>query len=300
MNTTVTYTGFDKVSKVKLGNDSVCYTYGHDRQRIRMEESLGKNRTKDYVGMCEFITETSSGSTCAHSLTYLQGPFGVFAVVEKHGGEETPYYILKDNLGSWTTVTDGDGAVEQQLSYDAWGSLRDPVTWENYPEGSAPIPMFDRGFTGHEHLTPFGLINMNGRMYDPVMSSFLSADRFVQNPLSAQGFNRYTYCMYNPLRYVDPTGWLAGGGVGTYGEHPLGVPYYVNGMITIDLPEVTILADTPSLSNTYEYEEFEYTPNISSGGFDNGWGHNRGWSSGGHSGTQTIIYQSAFINKFKP
>ena len=39
-----------------------------------------------------------------------------------------------------------------------------PETWQNYtvPE-PVEAPMFDRGFTGHEHITPFGLINMNGR-----------------------------------------------------------------------------------------------------------------------------------------
>jgi hypothetical protein len=31
---TVTYTGFDKVLKVKQGGDSLVYTYDHDRQRI--------------------------------------------------------------------------------------------------------------------------------------------------------------------------------------------------------------------------------------------------------------------------
>ena len=44
-------------------------------------------------------------------------------------------------------------------------------------------------------------------MYDPVMSTFLSVDAYVQDPTSAQGFNRYAYCSHNPLRYVDPTGW---------------------------------------------------------------------------------------------
>ena len=72
--------------------------------------------------------------------------------------------------------------------------------------GTSNKPLFDRGFTGHEHLCHFSLINMNGRMYDPVTSSFLSADRYVQDPTSAMGFNRYAYCMYNPLRFVDPTG----------------------------------------------------------------------------------------------
>ena len=67
-------------------------------------------------------------------------------------------------------------------------------------------PLFDRGFTGHEHLWNFGLINMNGRMYDPVMSSFLSPDNYMQDPTTQQGFNRYAYCAYNPLKYVDPTG----------------------------------------------------------------------------------------------
>ena len=33
-----------------------------------------------------------------------------------------------------------------------------------------------RGFTSHEHLPEFGLINMNGRMYDPVLGRFLSPD----------------------------------------------------------------------------------------------------------------------------
>ena len=84
--------------------------------------------------------------------------------------------------------------------------------------------MFDRGFTGHEHLVAFGLINMNGRIYDPVISSFLSADRYVQDPSSAMGFNRYAYCMYNPLKFVDPTGWRAGHGGGGY-------PRSVSGLI---------------------------------------------------------------------
>lgn len=47
---------------------------------------------------------------------------------------------------------------------------------------------------------------MNGRMYDPLLSSFLSPDNYMQDPTTQQGFNRYAYCMYNPLKYIDPTG----------------------------------------------------------------------------------------------
>ena len=280
----VTYTGFDKVSKVKQGTDSLCYAYGYDRQRISMEEHVGNTtRTKRYVGNCEYVTETTGGYTETQWLTYLSGPTGVFAVMAMEGGDAKTHYILKDNLGSWTTITDEEGSVEQNLSYDAWGNLRNPNTWTNYTASdSFEKPMFDRGYTGHEHLAAFGLVNMNGRMYDPVMSSFLSADRYVQDPLSAQGFNRYAYCLYNPLRYVDPTGWRSGSGGGHSSSGPIN-RIIINGHIYNILPEVTV-TDNPSLSNTYEYEEYEYTPNNTSGGFDNGWGNSNGWSSGGHSG----------------
>ena len=229
------------------------------------------------------MTETLLNTTTQMLNTYLVGPFGVFAVVTM-AGDEAYHYVLKDNLGSWVAITDKNGAVEQQLSYDAWGNLRNPNNWANYTLNDIiEKPMFDRGFTGHEHLCHFSLINMNGRMYDPVTSSFLSADRYVQDPTSAMGFNRYAYCMYNPLRFVDPTGWLSGGGGNGNGDHPPGELYYVNGMPTVNLPEVTIWPDTPNLSNTYEYEEFEFTPNITSGGFDNVQGNSNSWASGRHS-----------------
>ena len=64
----------------------------------------------------------------------------------------------------------------------------------------------NHGFTGHEHLTWYGLVNMNARLYDPALGRFLSPDPEVQQPEGTQGFNRYTYCLNNPLRYVDLDG----------------------------------------------------------------------------------------------
>ncbi len=61
-------------------------------------------------------------------------------------------------------------------------------------------------FTGHEHLDDFDLINMNGRMYDPLLAMFLSPDNFVQSPGNTQNLNRYAYCLNNPLKYTDPDG----------------------------------------------------------------------------------------------
>ena len=63
-------------------------------------------------------------------------------------------------------------------------------------------PLLGRGYTGHEHLDWFGLINMNARLYDPSLGRFLSPDPHVQAPDFSQNFNRYSYCLNNPLKYT--------------------------------------------------------------------------------------------------
>jgi hypothetical protein len=48
---------------------------------------------------------------------------------------------------------------------------------------------------------------MNGRVYDSWLGRFLSPDPFVQSPGFSQSYNRYSYCLNNPLRYTDPSGY---------------------------------------------------------------------------------------------
>jgi uncharacterized protein RhaS with RHS repeats len=51
---------------------------------------------------------------------------------------------------------------------------------------------------------------MNGRIYDPLLGRFLSADLVVQAPGNLQSYNRYAYVMNNPLSLVDPSGFIFG------------------------------------------------------------------------------------------
>ena len=55
-------------------------------------------------------------------------------------------------------------------------------------------------------LNEFNLINMNGRVYDPVLGRFLSPDKYVQEGDNSQNYNSYSYCLNNPLKYADPSG----------------------------------------------------------------------------------------------
>ena len=101
----------------------------------------------------------------------------------------------------------------ERFSFDAFGLKRDADTWA---DTSLAVAKTKRGiatamgFTGHEQLDSVGLIHMGGRVYDPVLGRFTSADPIVQAPSNSQSYNRYSYCINNPLSLTDPSGfsWL--------------------------------------------------------------------------------------------
>jgi RHS repeat-associated protein len=68
-----------------------------------------------------------------------------------------------------------------------------------------------RGYTDHTTLDNLALVHMNGRVYDPAIGRFLSSDPYVQFPLSAQSYNRYSYVLNNPLSFTDPSGYFLSG-----------------------------------------------------------------------------------------
>ena len=86
--------------------------------------------------------------------------------------------------------------ISKGMYFDGWGNV---VKLE---DGNGNVlRSFDilvGGYTGHEHLLSVGIINMNGRLYDPLLHRFLSPDNFVQDLSNTQNFNRYGYVLNNP------------------------------------------------------------------------------------------------------
>lgn len=48
---------------------------------------------------------------------------------------------------------------------------------------------------------------MNGRVYDPMIGRFTSADPMTESPFSSQGWNRYSYVGNSPVNFTDPSGY---------------------------------------------------------------------------------------------
>lgn len=151
--------------------------------------------------------EADYSTSANKQILYVGGDaYSAPAVYINLGSSWALYYICRDYLGSITHLVNSSGNVTQENSYDAWRRLRNPATQVVYAPDEESALLLGRGYTGHEHLTDFGLINMNARLYDPAAGRFLSPDPFVQMPDFSQNFNRYSYAMNNPFAYVDEDG----------------------------------------------------------------------------------------------
>ncbi|GHU64363.1 hypothetical protein FACS1894123_08890 [Bacteroidia bacterium] len=219
----VTYTSFERPASISENNYTATFTYNGGGDRVKMQLLNGSSNylTRYYLGGIYEIDEGTSGSK---ERLYMGGDaYSAPAVYIRQNGAWSLHYILRDYLGSITHVTNSSGSVVQELSYDAWGRLRNPANQTAYALGQEPTLFLGRGYTGHEHLPQFGLINMNARLYDPAIGRFLLPDPFVQMPDFSQNFNRYSYCLNNPFKYVDPSGeivWfvpvIIGAAIGAY------------------------------------------------------------------------------------
>ncbi len=202
------------------GNYSTFY-YAPDRSRYR-QVSLSGTTTEDrtYVGgLFEKLTSSVVGVEYRH---YIVTDGKKVAVRVISTTRNDTYYMHDDHLGSTGAITDQTGATKIQESFDAWGKRRS----SGWVGSVSPTDMgtinatTHVGFTGQEDLDNLSLVDLNGRIYDPTIARFMSADPEVQAPYESQSLNRYSYTFDNPLNATDPTGYDADGTGGNWASYP--------------------------------------------------------------------------------
>jgi RHS repeat-associated protein len=105
------------------------------------------------------------------------------------------------------------------------------------------------GYTGHEQIDNVMVVHMNGRVFDPVIGRFLSADPFVDGPETTQGWNRYAYVHGRVVSATDPSGFcvmnqasepnpdLVGSFLG-FMSSPIFISTRPGGILTGSLPDI--------------------------------------------------------------
>ncbi|MBV7330176.1 RHS repeat-associated core domain-containing protein [Chloroflexi bacterium TSY] len=201
---TIVWSSYNKPIEITKDSSKITFAYGPDRARFRQTGTSGANtKITTYIGT--LYEEMRSGSQAEWKHYIRAGNVTVAIYTTRHDNTQETRYLHRDHLGSITTITDESGQAIECSVYEPFGK-RKSVKCPGAPDVSNVN--FKRGFTGHEHLAAVGLIHMNGRVYDPDIGRFLSADPFVQFPKNLQSLNRYSYAQNNPLSYTDPTGFF--------------------------------------------------------------------------------------------
>ena len=189
------------------GSQVSTYTYdAFDSRAKRVETEQGSSTTTYYDELLE-IEVSPSGEV---QTFFVPGEDGRIAALKRDAGDEQleVLYLHTNNLGSASVVTDANGLVVERRDFDPFGRQR-PVTWASGDPIFAGEAELDLGFTGHREQEAHGLIDMRGRHYDPHLGRFASADPILAAPYSSQGHDPFAYVYNSPLRFVDPSGFIA-------------------------------------------------------------------------------------------
>jgi RHS repeat-associated protein len=207
---------------------SDTFTYGPEHQRVVQVASPAPNAAVLNVNNPSAANNVTLSTNTSTTLTTYYAPGYEREVNSATGITEYKYYLSaagrtvaividrsnattdwryphQDHLGSTVAITNASGQLLERYDYDAWGRRRNT---DGNPSASQLIGATDRGYTDHEMLDSLGLIHMNGRVYDPLLARFVSADPFIQAADNLASYNRYSYVHNSPLSGTDPSGYF--------------------------------------------------------------------------------------------
>lgn len=199
---TYTWMAVDLPASVTQSGATTSWTYDADYNRVTQTEpgktTLFLNPRIDLGMHYEQVTYTGGRIDQIHILYAGATPIGQYTTTNQSGvPPESTRYFATDPLGSIVAMTDETGAVTDRYAYDPWGKQQ--ILTSQTPTDT------DHGFTGQEELA-VGLVQLNGRLYDPVLARFVSVDPVIEDGYDPQSYNGYSYVMNNPLAYTDPSG----------------------------------------------------------------------------------------------
>ncbi|HVY24339.1 MAG TPA: RHS repeat-associated core domain-containing protein [Steroidobacteraceae bacterium] len=212
----ITWTSLNQPSVIHNNGNATQLFYDANHQRWKQIATYGTGtETTIYIGgLMEKTTNIVTGTTDYKH--YIPVGDTTVEYIRRSSGANNTYYATSDHLGSSDFVTCGSdvsgcsaGTVLVHESFNAFGSRRGG-SWSGSPTSADMnnIASTTRtGFTGQEMIDNLNLVNMNGRVYNPAIGRFISADPHVTDPTNPQNFNRYSYVLNNPLSYTDPTGF---------------------------------------------------------------------------------------------
>jgi RHS repeat-associated protein len=170
---------------------TVGYAYDVDDQRVsKTVDGVVENYYLD-GNQIAFVTDGGGNET----FHYLYG-LNVDQVLAQDSATGM-VWALADRLGSVDTLTDADGNVVDQRTFDSFGRLLSQ---------SNPAVSFRYGYTGRELDLESGLDYYRARYYDSAVGRFVSVDPMG---FGAGDTNLYRYVGNSSTNATDPSGMIS-------------------------------------------------------------------------------------------
>ena len=199
-----TWTYGKTLESVKDGENTYSYTY--DENGIRTKKIINGETT--YINSRDGVVYAQKNSTDSMYFQYNGNgdPIGFILNDEQ-------YFYLTDMNGDITGIIDSKGNGIAEYIYTAWGELLEIAPAEaGNTEQYAIAEKNPLRYRGYYYDNETGMYYLQSRYYDPQFCRFISADQFdYVNTDDYAGTNAYTYCLNNPITFVDPTGTSATG-----------------------------------------------------------------------------------------
>lgn len=188
---TITWDVENKPISVTDGQNTSTFVYDGDGNRVLKTEG---GETILYVNRY-YEKNLTTGEVTTH---YYLGDRKI-----AYKNDSGLKYVHQDHLTGTSLTTDSSGSPVATIKYFPFGATR-------LVSGNLDT---EKRFTG-QRLDETGLYFYNARYYDAQIGRFVSPDTIVPDWRDPQSLNRYSYCLNNPLKYVDPSGHSIAGALG--------------------------------------------------------------------------------------
>ena len=195
-----TYNLLNLPETVTSGNTTMAtYHWLADGTKYKVTDPAGNGVI--YAGDLTYAVTVSGGNT-AYALESAEASADGTARFLKNGTAMTPYYTIRDHLGSVRTIVNASGNVVERNDYYPFGSRT------TFGASYATLASNRQKFSGKEDQTAVAgstlpYLDFGARMYDAKLVRWSTYDPMAEKYYR---INPYAYCNGDPVNLVDPEG----------------------------------------------------------------------------------------------
>ncbi len=191
------------------------HTYGYDGENRMVTydggASAGGGASYNYDANGRRVKKVVGGSPLATTVFIhnIMGELVAEYTDDSSSGNGTSY-LTRDQLGTPRVITGANQQIKARHDYLPFGEEISQPHGGRTPTQGYVADNVRQKFTAYQHDNETGLDFAQARYYANIQGRFTSSDPLLTSgkPGIPQSWNRFTYVLNNPLKFIDPSGTI--------------------------------------------------------------------------------------------